>query len=133
MLLVAVTDEKETTGDYFVKYRVVTDNDKVFYLHADKPYLLVKGFEPGMHYVDYLESKYIRSGRQMTDRDVYIQFEIEADKITVLEDWLYVRLYNKNGSRYQHSSFQYIPTAEKQKLIEQFQNDNDMKFWQFAE
>ncbi|EAR10400.1 hypothetical protein [Reinekea blandensis] len=133
MLLVAVNDEKETAGDYFVKYRVVTNKDKVFYLYADKPYLLVQGLEPGVHYVDYFESKYIRSGRQMTDRDEYIQFEIEADKITILEDWLRVRLYKKDGTRYQQSKFEYIPAVEKQKLKEQFENDNDMGYWQFAD
>jgi hypothetical protein len=129
ILLIPISAKKETSFDYFVRYRVVLSDGTVTYLHPKNKYGLIKDLAPGSYYVEYIESMYIESGRLMEDRATTIRFEIEADTITTLDSMLSVRVYRKGDLYYQSGQFTSMTAEERALSMQRFSENRDLGPW----
>jgi hypothetical protein len=129
MLFVPINKDEVDSSNYFVNYRVVTDSGKVFYLHPEKHYSLIRGFEPGRYETVYFEAMYKESGKLWYDNPIRISFEIEEDKITVLDYRLNVDFQYKDGKTYQRAKFVPLTEYERNIFIFKFQKKNELGIW----
>ncbi len=129
MLLIAVNSVKETTGDYFVNYRIVIREDKVTYVRPEDKYILIGDLAPGEHKIKYLEAMYKNSGRLWYDQGKNIPFSIKKNTITVLDKWLAIKLYKKDDLSYQEGDIKQMPKRDRDLFIEEFTEKNELGIW----